>query len=504
MDALSRAPRLMLFSVATIAGSLMALGAFLVALGFWVYVRNLNQAAGALMAEVPRVLYAAHIQPNDGAPRVLRTILSAEHRPELAVLVTDKDQRAVGHRLPDVAGQTPSFRLTVTPSTTPFVGERAWMDAGIDRRTDLALASLFGLVPASTQLPPFNIAARAEVGALRVAVLRAATLLAFVWLAAFAFALVAGRALTRQALRPLIDVAGALERLAAGDLTPRPIVTSHQSELAQLAVAYNGAIARVTEALEQRDRAQANIRHVIADAGHQLRTPLTVIRGFLGVLRRHQFAGPDDRERILQTMTQQAQLMATLIDELVLLERWDSTELPEHPLVLVDVSRLVERAVMPLADAAPNRTVRLHLERDVRAVVSPDELTYAIVNLLENALKYATAGAIDVDVRSTGNGGARIVVADEGPGMSADEMRHAFDRFYRGARRRNVAGTGLGLAIARRAVERAHGTLSVESTPERGSQFTIVLPPATTVAANSYAAEPQGADCGSVADTVPA
>lgn len=478
MDERSFARRFMLFSVATIAGSLVALGSILVAFGFSIYVRNLNQAAGALIADVPRILSGAHVHPNDSAPRVLRIILSAEHRPELAVMVVGEEQRAVGYRLPDVAGRAANFHLTVSPSTAPFVGERAWMDAGIDRRTDIALGSLFGMVPASTELPPFNIAARADVGALRVAVLRAAALLVLVWLAAFAFALVAGRALTRQALRPVVEVIEALERLAAGDLTARPIAAHHQSELARLAVAYNGAIARVTEALEQRDRAEANIRHVIADAGHQLRTPLTVIRGFLGVLRRDRFSGPDDRQRILQTMTQQVRLMATLIDQLVLLERWDTTELPEHPLVLVDVSRLVETAVTPLAEAAPNRTVRVHFERGVRAVVSPDELNYAIANLLDNALKYATAGAIDVDVRSTEGGGARIVVADEGPGMGEDEMRHAFDRFYRGARRRNVEGSGLGLAIARRAVERAHGTLSVDSTPEHGSRFVISLPPA--------------------------
>jgi signal transduction histidine kinase len=496
MEERSFAKRFMLFSVATIAGSLMALGALLVSLGFSIYVRSLNQAAGALVADVPRILSAAHVQATDSPPSVLRTILSAEHSPELAVMVAGEDERAVGRRLPDVAGRTASFHMTVAPSTASFVGERAWMDNGIDRQTDLALASVFGLTPASVRLSQVTFAARVEVSALRVAILRAAGLLALVWLGGFAFAVAAGRALTRQALRPLVDVTVALERLGAGDLTPRPIAADHQSELARLAVAYNGAIAQVTGALERRDRAEANIRHVVADAGHQLRSPLTVIRGFLGVLRRDRFAGPEDRARILQAMTQQARLMARLIDQLVLLEQWDSAELPEQPLALVDVSRLVESAAAPLVEAATGRTVRFHLERGVSAVVSPDELTHAIVNLLDNALKYATEGAIDVDVHSNDGRGARIVVTDEGPGMSADEMRHAFDRFYRGARRRNVEGSGLGLAIARRAVERAHGTLSVESAPQHGSRFTISLPPPADAAPGVSDAEDSQDDAG--------
>ena len=117
------------------------------------------------------------------------------------------------------------------------------------------------------------------------------------------------------------------------------------------------------------------------------------------------------------------------------------------------------------------------------ASIDPDELLHAVGNLVTNALNYAPEGEISVEVTVV-EGDVRITVADQGPGMTEEELGHVFDRFYRGARR-DVAGSGLGLAIAQRAVQRANGTLTVESTLGAGSRFTITLPlappPATPV-----------------------
>jgi len=305
--------------------------------------------------------------------------------------------------------------------------------------------------------------------------LTAATL-GFVWPVQVALALALGlgygiaRVLTRQALRPLVDVTQALERFAAGDLTPQPIAADSRQQLGQLAVAYNGAVRRMELAFAERERANAAMRQFIADAGHQLRTPLTVLRGFIAILRKGELRSPEDRERILETMNRQSSIMGSLIDKLMLLDRWEE-HYDERP-GPVDIGQLVQDVVAPIAESNPGRTVRISAPCGELAAIDPIDLAHALTNIVDNALKY-TAGPIDVAVSSEGDR-LSIVIGDEGPGMSPDEVRHAFDRFFRGARR-DVDGSGLGLAIARRAIERAGGTLTLASDPATGSRFTIGL-----------------------------
>jgi two-component system OmpR family sensor kinase len=292
-------------------------------------------------------------------------------------------------------------------------------------------------------------------------------------LVALAIAFALARVLTRQVLRPLVDVTDALERFAAGDLTPQPIVANARESLGSLAVAYNGAIAQMERAFGERDRANARIRQFVADAGHQLRTPLTVMRGFIAILRKGELRTPADRDRILETMYRQSQIMASLIEKLMLLDRWDAAPENTSPPEAIDIGRLVGDVVTPIADTQPTRTVRIDAPAGPLAAIDPSDLTHALTNIVDNALKYTT-GAIDVSVRRAGSS-VVIEVADEGPGMSPDEVRQAFERFYRGPRR-DIDGSGLGLSIARRALERAGGKLELVSDPERGSRFTLTLP----------------------------
>lgn len=292
---------------------------------------------------------------------------------------------------------------------------------------------------------------------------------------AFAIAVVCGTllagALTRQALRPLDDVTAALQRFAAGDLTPQPIAADENHELATLATAYNGAISQMERAFAARDRANAAMRQFIADAGHQLRTPLTVVQGFIAILRRGGFDSAADRERILDTMNGQSRIMAGLIDKLILLERWESLDAvpPAEP---IDVGTLVADLVAPIADAHPDRSFTISAEGGMMAAIDPTELGYIVTNLVDNAVKYGL-GEIAVHVHPE-RGAVAVEVADEGPGIAPEDSARVFDRFYRGAQR-DVGGSGLGLAIAKRAVERAYGTITLDSGPQ-GSRFTVRLP----------------------------
>jgi signal transduction histidine kinase len=294
-------------------------------------------------------------------------------------------------------------------------------------------------------------------------------------LAALAMAIVCGiliaRALTHQALRPLDDVTAALARFASGDLTPQLIAADSRHELGALAGAYNGAIEQMERAFAARDRANASMRQFIADAGHQLRTPLTVVQGFIAILRRGGFESPTDREHILDTMNDQSRIMGSLIDKLILLERWESPEAASAA-TPIDVGTLVADLVAPIADSHPERRFALSTESGILAAIDPTELGYVVTNLTDNAVKYGT-GEIAVRVRAQ-DSKAVIEVADEGPGIPSTDIARVFDRFYRGTQR-DVPGSGLGLAIVKRAVERAHGTISLDTSPH-GSRFIVELP----------------------------
>jgi two-component system OmpR family sensor kinase len=238
-----------------------------------------------------------------------------------------------------------------------------------------------------------------------------------------------------------------------------------------LAVAYNGAVEQMERAFAARDRANASMRQFIADAGHQLRTPLTVVQGFIAILRRGGFESPKDREHILDTMNDQSRIMGSLIDKLILLERWENP-VASAPAAPIDVGTLVADLVAPIADAHPERRFALSTPTGILAAIDPTELGYVVTNLTDNAVKYGE-GEIEVRVRAQ-DSRAVIEVADHGPGIPSTDATRVFDRFYRGAQR-DVPGSGLGLAIVKRAVERARGTVSLESSP-RGSRFTVALP----------------------------
>jgi signal transduction histidine kinase len=114
-------------------------------------------------------------------------------------------------------------------------------------------------------------------------------------------------------------------------------------------------------------------------------------------------------------------------------------------------------------------------------LVNEDELAEALTNIIENGLKYAPLSPIAIGV-SRKAGTVVIEIADRGPGMTTDEQRNAFERFYRGEKRGEVSGSGLGLAIAKRAIERSRGSIRLRSVPSSGTTFTIELPASETVA----------------------
>jgi len=266
-------------------------------------------------------------------------------------------------------------------------------------------------------------------------------------------AAIAARLLARAAMRPLIDVTLGLRRLAQGEFARHWIDTNERNPLGELAAAYNGAVDQVTAAIEERLETESEMRAFIdvLQKGAALDTPLA--------------------ERIYASMKTESRRMRSLIDNLILLARLE--RLDTHGAVPIEVAPFITRAIDALAPLGSGVEFINH-SRDVVVLIDESELHAAVANLIENALKYAPDAMVTVELLAD-EADAEIVVSDGGPGMSAAALAHAFDRFYRGDDAR-TPGSGLGLAIAKRAVERARGTLTLASELGSGLRATIRLP----------------------------
>ncbi len=281
-----------------------------------------------------------------------------------------------------------------------------------------------------------------------------------------------GRFFSRQALAPVTEVTSSLQALSSGDYTQRRFVTASGDEIGTLTQAYNDAAASVAAAMEERRSTEARMRQFVADAGHELRTPLTVIAGYIDVLRRGAIEEPNVAKSILGTMALEKEHMRGLIDRLMRLARMDSETPPDR--TAIDVAAMLRDQ----CEAARRLDERLQIDYNVDGVkeVYADraELGDALWNVVENALKYAPQAPVHLRAYRE-NGSTVFSVRDEGPGMSESERLHAFERFYRGDARGEIPGTGLGLAIAKRAVDRAGGSIGIESAPGRGTTVFITL-----------------------------
>jgi signal transduction histidine kinase len=282
-----------------------------------------------------------------------------------------------------------------------------------------------------------------------------------------------GRVFSRHALAPLTEVTGSLQALALGDYTQRRFVTAGGDEIAQLTEAYNDAAASVASAMDERKNTEARMRQFVADAGHELRTPLTVIAGYIDVLRRGAIEEPKVAKQILGTMAMEKEHMRGLIDRLMRLARMDA-EAPSEPMP-IDVREFLRDQCEAARRLDDQRNIDYSVEGVTQIFADRAELGEAFWNIVENALKYAPGAAVHLRAVEEGDE-VVLTVSDEGPGMSEAERLHAFERFYRGDGRGEMPGTGLGLAIAKRAVDRAGGTIRIDSSPGRGTVVTIRLP----------------------------
>jgi two-component system OmpR family sensor kinase len=299
-----------------------------------------------------------------------------------------------------------------------------------------------------------------------LAILVAVLLLALVaaWLIA--------RWIAAQAVAPLIAVTAELRRFAGGDFTPNAIPLRGMSDVGQLIEAYNGAARQVAAAFDERERGEGRMRRFLADAGHELRTPLSIVTAYIEVLRKGGADDADVRAKAFGTLATETTRMRHLVDRLVALARLEQPETTQP--AVVDAGVLATDAVAAIV-AARGGDVVCDVESGTFVLADPADLHEAIANLVDNAVKYGAGSRVRVVVEHARNAVA-VRVIDGGPGIAPADRERIFERFYRGAAQAEAEGSGLGLAIAARAATRAGGELSLERSAPGETVFVLRLP----------------------------
>jgi signal transduction histidine kinase len=292
---------------------------------------------------------------------------------------------------------------------------------------------------------------------------------------AMVIALILGVLLARTLTRPIQALTRATQAVTAGDLGQQVVVRTHD-ELGELAAAFNQMSA---------DLAQANAarRQMTADIAHDLRTPLTVVSGYLESMRDGVLKPTPAR---FETMYTEAQHLLRLVEDLRTLSLADAGELTLNK-VAVSPRSLLERLATVYQHPAGQNSVELFVDVPghlSELVVDPDRMIQVLGNLVSNALRYTPAGGkITLTAAAQGNAIA-LAVTDTGAGIPPEALPRVFDRFYRVDESRaqdepstvHSTGSGLGLAIARSIVEAHGGAIAVTSEVGKGTTFTITLP----------------------------
>jgi two-component system OmpR family sensor kinase len=289
----------------------------------------------------------------------------------------------------------------------------------------------------------------------------------------------------RLGVRPIKQMTTTASAIADGDLSQRVPEVTAGTEAGELGAALNRMMANIEHAFDEREQSQERLRRFVADASHELRTPVATIRGYSELYRSGALPAGEVLDDAMRRTEAEAVRMGHLVDDMLHLARLDQGRpLDRSP---VRLRRLVDDAVSGARAIETDRVITVELDTD--GVVLGDEarLAQVVTNLLTNARVHTPAtSAITVRLRDAAPAGAGsdgevvLEVADEGPGMPPDVAARAFERFYRGdpSRSRARGGSGLGLAIVRATVEAHGGQVVLATAPDRGTTVTVTLPAA--------------------------
>jgi two-component system OmpR family sensor kinase len=420
------------------------------------------------------------------------------------VLWTPLQDRRASPRTPD----------RLTPDE---VGERAGRPFTID---DVAHHGRWRAVAGPIPWPPprpgvGSVLVATNLGEVDATVARLQHIAMLVGLAVLGGLAVVGYGIVRSALRPLTEIERTAAAITSGDLTRRVPDADPATEVGRVGRGLNTMLDHLEEAFEAREaseatarRSEARMRQFVADASHELRTPLTSIRGFAELYRQPAMTDRAAIADALRRIEDEAKRMGLLVDDLLLLARLDR----QRPFATdpVDLRAIARDAVAAARVVAPDHPITFAEAADPVVVPGDDvRLRQLATNLVDNAVRHTPAGTpIEVAVRvvadsdsgsasdsvsiSISDGGdavadgerwAELTVADQGPGLTAEQAARVFERFYRtdtARSRKGPSGAGLGLSIVM-AIAVAHGgTATVDAAPGAGATFRVRLPVLTS------------------------
>ncbi len=430
-------------------------------------------------------------------------VIDTYRDPGIVVEVVDTQ----GHpRYPSTNGTTRSISISADTAQTLFTGQTVWYSTTIGGEHARVEA-----VPIRAPVADGTSSAAAPiVGGLLVAkslsdvdatLFLLQSLLLLVGLITLVGALIGSWIVATRVLQPLAGIVATARTIAAstargtrlGNLSQRVPQPRGRDEMAQVVETFNEMLA----SLQSATHAQ---RRFVADASHELRAPLTTIQGNLAFLQRHlDELPPEERRSMLSDAHEETLRLAELVEELLLLARADAhvdTPPEAHELDTTAMEDTQKRPIVELDHAVlqlvrqlrrrlslEGSTLKLeigHIE-PVRVRGDEESLRRVILILLDNALKYTPSngegevGRVIVSLERT-DGQAVLGVRDTGIGIDPADLPHIFERFYRADRARSRQGTGLGLPIAQTLVEQHGGHITAESTPGKGSTFSVRLP----------------------------
>jgi two-component system sensor histidine kinase MprB len=299
-------------------------------------------------------------------------------------------------------------------------------------------------------------------------------ILALLDIGGIALAALLGRLVAGAAVLPLKRLTQATEYVArTQDLSGR-IEPVGEDEIGRLARSFNAMLDALERSMGALDASVHAQRQLVADASHELRTPVTSLRTNIEILQQAKDMEPEEQQRLLADVVEQIGELTLLMNDLIELARGEEPSADTEDVRLdLMVSEIAERT----RRHSPATTLELELAPTIVAGV-PVRLARAVSNLLDNAVKYSPPGEpVEIELA-----GEELTVRDHGPGISAEDLAYVFDRFYRGAEARGRPGSGLGLAIVRQVVSQHGGSITAEQAPGGGTLMRLRLPGAETVA----------------------
>lgn len=440
----------------------------LLVIAFWAYLgarrvlrRELDQGLSAAAHIESSVVAAGRPIPRQGAGHDMAAFVREVNR---FVVLRDQNGAVLDVNTPLAAGLPADTALLASAAR----GAQAWTTGRWGRD---AVRSVY--LPVAHERPgdPRVVQVAASLAPLQAASLQVLLLMLGTVALGTVATVLGGGWLARSVVAPVDEIADQAEAVLPGAVDQR--ITAH-AEVEE----FNRLVTVLNRMLERLDRGMLAQRRIIGDVGHDLRTPITAMRGEVEVILRHHRT-PEQYERVLESVLEEVNHLGTLSDTLLLLARIEAGDLAPQR-VSTDIQTVVTGAVQRVRPRAEGRD--LHYETAGNggggtAAVDGRMLGLVLDHLLDNAVRHTPPGTA-VTVRLSGDAGAVfIAVEDDGKGVPDDALPHLFERFYRGdAARGRGAGAGLGLTVAAAIVQAHGGTIRAERPPSRGLRVTVRLP----------------------------